>query len=665
MNKKQAKARIDELTALINYHSKKYYTEDAPEITDYEYDMLYRELTDLEAANPDLKAPDSPSVRVGGAVIEKFAPVQHAVFMNSLQDAFDFSELRAFDERVKKEIRDIEYVVEPKIDGLSVSLLYENGVFVRGATRGDGNVGEDVTENMKTVRSMPLRLTENIPLIEVRGEVYMKKTTFAKLNEERDEAGETPFKNPRNAAAGSLRQLDPKIAAKRRLDLFVFNIQRIEGDAPKTHYDSLKFLEKLGFETIPAYSLCGDIESAISKIEAIGEMRHELSFDIDGAVIKLNDLADREILGSTAKYPRWAVAYKYPPEQQRTRILDIAVNVGRTGAITPLAVLEPVHIAGTTVSRATLHNADFVSNLDVRIGDFVFVQKAGDIIPEIVKVDKAARDGTEREFKMPALCPVCGSKVEKNEGEAAHRCINTDCPAQLYKNIIHYAERDAMDIDGLGDAIIKQLLDEGLISSIADLYSLEKDRLTALEGFGEKSADNLIRAIDASRNRSLERLLYGLGIPLIGKKASKTLAAAFKSMDALMAASREELTALRDIGDTMAQSLSDYFSVEKNRALIESLKAHGVNMAYTGVEAQTVFAGFTVVVTGTLKNYTRNEITAMLEGLGAKVSSSVSKKTSFVVAGEEAGSKLDRARALGIRVLSEDELSALIEEKRG
>lgn len=664
MEKEQARKRISELISLINYHSKKYYTDDAPEITDYEYDMMSRELVRLETEYPDLKAPDSPSVRVGGAIIDKFEQVEHAVFMNSLQDAFDFSEIRAFDERVRKDVDNIEYVVEPKIDGLSVSLLYENGVFVRGATRGDGSVGEDVTENMKTVRSMPLRLSRDLPLIEVRGEVYMKKTTFARLNEERDESGEAPFKNPRNAAAGSLRQLDPKIAAKRKLDLFVFNIQRIEGYEPVAHYDSLKFLEQLGFETIPSYSLCGDIESAISKIEKIGEMRHDLSFDIDGAVIKLNSLSDRALLGSTAKYPRWAVAYKYPPEQQRTKVLDIAVNVGRTGAVTPLAVLEPVNIAGSTVSRATLHNADFIKNLDLRIGDHVFVQKAGDIIPEIVHVDKDARDGSERIFAMPEFCPVCGSKVEKNEGEAAHRCINTDCPAQLYKNIIHFAERDAMDIDGLGDAIIKQLLDEGLISSIADLYELGKEQLTGLEKFGEKSADNLIRAISASKERSLERLLFGLGIPLIGKKASKILAAAFKDMDSLITASNEDMTALRDIGGTMAKSVKDYFSVEKNTRLILSLKEHGVNMIYTGESQDSFFTGYTIVVTGTLKHFKRNEITALLESLGAKVASSVSKKTSFVVAGEEAGSKLDRARALGVRVLSEDELLTLIEEKR-
>ncbi|MBQ1375351.1 MAG: NAD-dependent DNA ligase LigA [Clostridia bacterium] len=664
MDKELAKKRIAELTSLINYHSKKYYTDDAPEITDYEYDMMSRELVELESEYPDLKAPDSPSVRVGGAIIEKFTPVEHAVFMNSLQDAFDFSELRAFDERVRKDVSNIEYVVEPKIDGLSVSILYENGVFVRAATRGDGSVGEDVTENMKTVRSMPLRLTKSIPLIEVRGEVYMKKSTFAKLNEERDEAGETPFKNPRNAAAGSLRQLDPKIAAKRKLDLFVFNIQRIEGDAPDTHYASLKFLEELGFETIPSYRLCSDIDGAISKIEDIGDMRHDFSFDIDGAVIKLNNIADRDILGSTAKYPRWAVAYKYPPEQQRTRVLDIEVNVGRTGAVTPLAILEPVNIAGSTVARATLHNADFVKNLDLRIGDFVFVQKAGDIIPEIVRVDKDARTGDERVFEMPEFCPVCGSRVEKSEGEAAHRCINSDCPAQLYKNIIHFAERDAMDIDGLGDAIIKQLLDKGLISSIADLYSLKNEEIATLEKLGEKSADNLTRAIAASKERSLERLLYGLGIPLIGQKASKILAAAFGDMDSLSAASAEDMTALRDIGGIMAQSVIDYFAVEKNRRLILSLKERGVNMKYTGEASESFFSGYTIVVTGTLKHFKRNEITSLLEGFGAKVSSSVSKKTTFVVAGEEAGSKLDKARALGVRILSEEELMALIEEKR-
>lgn len=658
------KLRLSELKNLINYHAKKYYTDDEPEISDYEYDMLYRELIEIETSHPELKTPDSPSVRVGGAILERFDAVTHAVFMNSLQDAFSFDELRAFDERVKKDIENAQYIVEPKIDGLSVSLIYENGIFTRGATRGDGAVGEDVTENLKTIRSLPLKLTKPLPKLEVRGEVYMKKSTFARLNSEREENGEPPFKNPRNAAAGSLRQLDSKIAAKRSLDVFVFNIQRIEGYEIKTHYESLKLLEELGFETIPGYALCGDIEGAVSEIEAIGEKRGSFSFDIDGAVIKLNDLKDRDILGSTAKYPRWAIAYKYPPEQKRTRVLDIAVNVGRTGAVTPLAILEPVRIAGSTVSRATLHNADFIKNLDVRIGDTVYIQKAGDIIPEIVKVDKDVRTGEERIFEMPRYCPVCGSKVEKNETAAAHRCINTDCPAQLYKNIIHYATRDAMDIDGLGDAIIKQLLDEGLITSIADLYELKPDKLEPLEKFGEKSAVKLVDAIDKSRTRSLERLIFGLGIPLIGKKASKILASAFKDMDRLMSATKEDMTSLRDIGSQMADSVVDYFKIEKNLKLISHLKSQGVNMKYLGEETETFFSGYTFVVTGTLKNFKRDEITRLLESFGAKVSSSVSKKTSFVVAGEEAGSKLEKARSLGVSVLSEDELAKLIEERR-
>jgi len=660
----QIKARLDELKSLITHYAKLYYTDDAPEISDYEYDVLYRELIDIEEKYPELKTADSPSVRVGGAVLERFQSVTHAVFMNSLQDAFSFDELRAFDERVRREIDNVQYVVEPKIDGLSVSLIYENGVFVRGATRGDGTTGEDVTENLKTIRSLPLKLAKTLPLIEVRGEVYMKKSTFDALNLQREENGEPLFKNPRNAAAGSLRQLDSKIAAKRSLDVFAFNIQRIEGETPSTHYDSLKLLEELGFETIPGYALTENIDDAIKEIERIGESRSELSFDIDGAVIKLNNLSDREELGSTAKYPRWAVAYKYPPERQRTKLIDIEVNVGRTGALTPLAILEPVRIAGSTVSRATLHNADFIANLDVRIGDIVVIQKAGDIIPEIIEADKSVRTGDERIFVMPEVCPVCGSKVEKNEDEAAHKCINTDCPAQLYKNIIHYATRDAMDIDGLGDAIIKQLLDKELISSIADLYTLTWEMLEPLEKFGEKSAKKLVSAIEATRTRSLERLLFGLGIPLIGKKASKILAENFKDIDVLMNTEVKDMTALRDIGDTMAQSVVDYFSVEKNIALINHLKELGINTKYQGAETENFLSGLTFVVTGTLKNFKRDEITKMLESYGAKVSSSVSKKTSYVVAGEEAGSKLDKANALGVTVLSEDDVMVLIEERR-
>lgn len=660
MQQEKIKKRIIELKNNINYYAHKYYTQDSPEISDYEYDMLYRELIDLEETYPNLKTPDSPSNRIGGVVLDKFESVTHTVLMNSLQDAFDKDELTLFDQRIKKELDSYEYVVEPKIDGLSVSLLYENGIFTRGATRGDGVTGEDVTQNLKTIKSLPLLINIDIPRLEVRGEVYMKKSAFLYLNQIKEEQGQQVFANPRNAAAGSLRQLDSKIAASRKLDVFVFNIQASQGLEFSSHSQSLEILASLGFSVSPDFKVCKTIEEAIDQVDKIGKIRHDLEFEIDGAVIKVNDLSQRQQLGSTSKYPKWAIAYKYPPEQQRTKLLDIEINVGRTGVLTPLAILEPVRISGSTVSRATLHNYDNILQKDIKINDTVIIQKAGDIIPEIVSVIKENRIGNEIEFKMPETCPVCNSKVTRNEGEVAFRCIDSDCPARLYRNIVHFASRDAMNIDGLGEAIVKTLLDKNIILSIADLYSLKSDDIKDLEKFGEKSAFNLISAIENSKQNSLERLIFALGIPLIGKKAATILAQNFTNIDAIIDATEETLTGLYDFGQAMANSVVKYFTIEKNIELIDKLKNNGVNMNYFGNAIDTRFSNMTFVVTGTLSKYKRDEITELLERYGAKVSSSVSKKTSFVIAGEEAGSKLDKAIALGVKVISEDDLDEMI-----
>lgn len=657
-----AEKRMKELTELLTYHSHKYYVEDCPEISDYEYDMLLRELKDLEEKYPHLKDPASPTVRVIGSVIEGFESVTHEVPMLSLNDAFSKEEVLEFDKRVREAVPGkIEYVTEYKIDGLSVSLEYENGLFVRGSTRGDGLVGEDVTENLKTVNSIPLRLKEAVPYLEVRGEVFMPKATFDKLNDEKQAKGEPLFANPRNAAAGSLRQLDSSIARERGLDIFVFNIQREEGLNIATHHEGLLKLKQLGFKTVYQNNVSNSIEGAFAQVEKIGALRDDLSFEIDGAVIKVNDLHARELLGATSKCPRWAVAFKFPAETKKTKLLDIVVQVGRTGKITPNAVLEPVRVAGSVVSRTTLHNLDFIRERDILIGDNVYVRKAGDIIPEIVGVEKKDRTGDEIPFEMPAVCPECGAPVVRVEGEAAHKCTGDSCPAQLLRRLMHFASRDAMDIEGLGPAILEKLLDVGHIKSAADLYELSKEDIAALEKMGDKSAENLISAIEKSKQNDLYRLLFALGIQLNGLKSSKTIAAHFRTMENIMEASEEELTAIPDIGEKTAANICSFFSRPENKELIFRLKVLGVNQTSFAPEPKTdsAYAGKKFVITGKFEGFSRSDIVQIIEDNGGTAAGSVSKKTDYVIAGEDAGSKLAKAQELNIPVLTIEELLSM------
>lgn len=652
---------IEQLRQTLTYHGIRYYVEDHPEISDAEYDQMLRRLEILEAEHPEFDSPVSPTKRVGGAVLEGFQSVTHQVRMESLSDVFSMDELDEALVRIANGVPSVaEFVVEPKIDGLSVSLEYENGRFVRGSTRGDGVTGEDVTENLKTVRSLPLVLNEPVTLT-VRGEVYMSKETFSKLNAERDENGEAAFANPRNAAAGSLRQLDPKIAAKRRLDVLVFNLQVASESTPKTHEKTIQYLRSLGFPTVPTVACTDDRDAVERAIAEIAEHRHEFPYDIDGGVVKLNDLAEREQLGSTGKFPRWAVAYKYPPECKLTRLTDIAVQVGRTGVLTPNAILDPVILAGTTVSRATLHNEDYIREKDIRIGDWVWVQKAGDIIPEIRSVEKDRRDGTERVYHLPETCPVCGAPTERAEGEVALRCTDWQCPAQIARLIIHFASRDAMDIEGLGPAVVNQLMDHNLIQGIPDLYTLTYEDLIPLEGFADKSVQNLLRAIEASKQKELARLLYGLGIRMIGQQTAKLLARTFGDMETLKTAPREALVAVDEIGDKMADEILAFFASERTEELLQQLQKAGLCMEQQdGSLASDKLLGRTFVLTGTLPNYGRKEMQNLIESHGGKVSGSVSKKTDFVVAGEEAGSKLEKAQELNIPVLSESDLLAML-----
>lgn len=650
---------INELRELLRHHSYLYYVKDDPEISDYEYDMLMQKLIEMEKSSNLPVPPDSPSVRVGGEPVSGFSKVTHEVPLLSLNDVFSYEELLDFDQRIKSEYPEADYDVELKIDGLSVSLEYRDGYFFRGSTRGDGFIGEDVTENLKTVGSIPLKLTEPITLT-VRGEVYMPRKSFISLNERREEEGEPLFKNPRNAAAGSLRQLDPKITAKRRLDILIFNLQKCEGKTFKTHTETLDYLESLGFKVVPVRTYCKTIEDAIAEIDKIGRGDYNLSFDIDGAVVKVNSLDLRDRLGFTAKAPRWAVAYKYPPERKKTRLLAIEIQVGRTGVLTPNAVLEPVSIGGTTVSKATLHNIDFITKKDIRVGDTVLLQKAGEIIPEITGVVKEKRTGSEVPYKMPERCPICGAKVLRENNEAAMRCSGNECPAQLQRNIEHFVSRDAMDIDGLGPAIIEKLLEKKLIASTADIYILKKEALLDLDKFGEKSASNLIFAIENSKSRSLASLIYALGIRQVGLGAAKTLAAHFKSLDALIGADIEDLSEIDDIGPVTAESIKDYFAEPQNLENIERLKSCGINTDYSEETSDDSFSGLTFVLTGTLSGFTRSEATAEIEKRGGKVSGSVSKKTSYVLSGDEAGSKLEKAKALGVRVITEDEFKDML-----
>ncbi len=654
--------RAAELTEFLNYHSHKYYTEDAPEISDFEYDKAMRELENIEKEHPELKKPNSPTSRVGGAVLDGFAEVVHSVVMESLQDAFSDGEVFDFDKRVREVIKNPEYVVEQKIDGLSVSLEYVNGEFVRGSTRGNGTVGEDVTENLKTIHSIPMVLKEKIPFIEVRGEVYLPRKNFLKLNEAREEQELPLFANPRNAAAGSLRQLDSKIAAERKLDIFVFNIQQAEGIEIKSHSEGLDLLDRLGFKTIKHKKAYKTIEEAYARVLEIGEEREGLEFDIDGAVIKVNSLSDRALLGSTSKFPKWAIAYKFPAEQKETVVRDIRINVGRTGVLTPLAVLDTVHIAGTNVSKATLHNIDYIREKDVRIGDTVIIEKAGDIIPAVVGVNKEKRTGEEKVFEMPSVCPSCGAPVVREDGEAAYRCIGISCPAQKMRNIIHFASKPAMDIDGLGPALIEQMVDRELISDAADIYYLKKEDIAALDKMGDKSADNLLSAIEKSRHNPLYRLICGFGIRHIGEKAAKLLAKKYKTIENLSKAEPEDMTQINDIGEIMAQAAAEFFSADENIRFIERLQSGGVSCVEEDEEiSDNRFEGKTFVLTGTLPTMTRSEASAVIESFGGKVSGSVSKKTSYVLAGAEAGSKLDKANSLGIAVISEDEFKAMCE----
>ncbi len=652
----------EELKNQINYHSHRYYVLDKPEISDSDYDFLMRKLIKMEEENPSLVSDDSPSRKIGGKILEGFETVEHAVQMQSLQDAFDKTELEAFDERVRSALgRPASYCVEQKIDGLSVSLEYENSMFVRGSTRGDGNIGEDVTENLKTIMSIPLKLSVPIEYLEVRGEVFMPKKSFERLNSERELGGEAAFANPRNAAAGSLRQLNSAIAAKRGLDIFVFNIQQIRGLEINSHLEGLDFLRRAGFKVISGYKEYNTIDAAIKEIEKIGDMRQSLPYDIDGAVIKVNSLEERELLGSTAKTPKWAIAYKYPAEKKQTTIRDIVIQVGRTGVLTPNAEFDTVTLAGTFVSRATLHNMDYIRQKDIRIGDKVVVYKAGDIIPEVESVVPGLRDGTETEFNMPEFCPACGARVHRDEGEAAYRCTGADCSAQLERTITHFVSRDAMDIEGMGASIVSKLLEAGLIKNSADIYYLQKEDIAAIDKLGEKSSNNLISAIEKSKANDLSKLLYALGIRHIGLGAAKLVAAHVGDIEKLFDISKDELTGIDDIGGIMADSIVEFFAQPHVRHMIDRMKAAGVNILYYKDEPLgNIFEGMTVVLTGTLSAMGRKEAAEIIEKNGGKVSGSVSKKTSLVIAGEEAGSKLDKAKTLGVKVINEDEFLQMI-----
>lgn len=651
------KQKIEELRKTLRYHSDRYYNDDAPEIEDYEYDMMMRELKKLEDEHPEYDSVDSPTKRVGGKADNSFASVEHTVRMESLQDAFSKEEIFDFDRRVKETVSGVHYVVEPKIDGLSVSLEYVNGEFFRGSTRGDGNVGEDVSGNLRVIHNIPLKLNHALPYIEVRGEVYMPKKSFEKVVDRQLINDEKPFKNPRNAAAGSLRQKDSKVAATRGLDIFVFNIQQIEGKELTSHKESLDYLKELGFNTIPYYERVDDIETAFEKVLQIGEKRGELEFDIDGAVIKVDDFSEREQLGSTAKFPKWAVAFKYPPEEKQTEILDIEITVGRTGKLTPTAVLSPVHLAGTTVSRATLHNQDFINEKGVNIGDIVTVRKAGDIIPEVLCVNEKRSDGN---FVYPERCPSCNEKVVREEGESDIRCINPECPAQLLRNLIHYCSRDAMDIEGLGPSIIETFVNEGMIKTVTDIYRLDKEKIASLDGFQQTSANNIIDSVNKSKDNDLSKLIFAFGIRHIGAKAAKLLSDEFKNIDNLMNASLEAISDIDGFGDIMAKSAFDFFQSESARELIADLKSFGVNTESKTVIKDNRFEGMTFVLTGTLPTYKRSEASKIIESFGGKTSSSVSKKTSYVLSGESSGSKLDKANQLGVPVIDENEFNEMI-----
>ena len=665
MNKKQAKERIEELRKLVEYHAKKYYDDDAPEISDFEYDMLMVELRNLEKEYPEFSSEQSLTQRVGGHVKEGFSKVTHEVPLQSLQDVFSIEEVIDYVKKIEEKaeensIENRRYVVETKIDGLSAALEYKDGKFVRGATRGNGLVGEDVTQNLKTIKTIPMELPEKID-ITVRGEVFISKNDFEKMNQERQENDEELFANARNAAAGSLRQLDNKITEKRPLDIYIFNVQKIEGKEFNSHFEELEYLDKLGFNVNPVRIPCDSIKEIENAIQKIGEDRENLTFGIDGAVVKVDDLKFREILGTTAKTPRWAVAYKYPPEKKETILKEIICQVGRTGVITPMAILEPVKVAGSTISKTTLHNEDFIKQKELKIGDIVVIQKAGDVIPEIVEVNKKKRTGKEIDFEMPKVCPVCGAEAVREEGEAAIRCTGIECPAKLFRNLVHFVSREAMNIDGLGESIINQLLERELIQNIADIYTLQFEEIASLKKNGKKFAQNLIDSINKSKENDLYRLITALGIRHVGAKASKILARKYKDIDNLMQATSEELGMINDIGPIVANSIREFFLQEQTIDLIQKLKQAGVNTKSLEEEnTDNRFEGKTFVLTGSLEKYTRGEAANIIEKLGGKTSSSVSKKTDYVLAGEEAGSKLTKAQALGVTIITETEFEEMV-----
>lgn len=664
MDKKQAQKRAEELRRITEYHAKKYYDEDSPEISDFEYDMLMNELKNIEKQFPELVDSNSLTQKVGGSVKEGFEKVVHEIPLQSLQDVFDFEDVRSFDERIRKTLgedeKKLKYVVETKIDGLSASLEYKDGTFVRGATRGDGSVGEDVTENLKTIKTIPKVLKEPVT-ITVRGEVFISKKDFEKLNEQREILEEPIFANARNAAAGSLRQLDSNITKARPLDIFIFNIQKVEGKNIESHYEGLLYLEKLGFNVVPQKMLANNIEEAIEYIKKIGDERENLPYGTDGAVVKVDNIGFREKLGTTYKTPKWAIAYKYPPETKETKVKDIICQVGRTGVITPMAILEPVKLAGSTISKTTLHNEDFIKEKDLRIGDTVLIQKAGDVIPEVLKVVEEKRTGNEIKFEMPKICPVCGAMAVREEGESATRCIGIECNAKLLRSIVHFVSKDGMNIDGMGYNIIEALMNKGLIKNIADIYSLTFEEISSLKKNGRKFAQNLIDAIEQSKNNNLDKLINALGIRHIGIKTAKILAKQYKSMEKLMNASYIDLSIIPEIGTITAKSIVDFFEQEQTKDLISKLESANVNMNYKmDNKADERFSGKTFVLTGSLEKYSREKASEIIENFGGKTSNSVSKNTSYVLAGEEAGSKLKKAQGLGIEIIDEQTFENMI-----
>lgn len=659
MNREEIKKKLYELYDIAEGHNYRYYVLDDPSVDDYEYDMLMQEIKKIEAEYPEFVTPLSPTRRVGGYALTTFEKVTHTVQMGSLQDVFSEDELYAFDNRIRQEASPV-YAVEPKIDGLSVSLEYRDGVFVRGSTRGDGFIGEDITENLRTIRSIPLKITENLPFLEVRGEVYMPRKSFAALVSEQEEKGEKIAKNPRNAAAGSLRQKDSAVTAKRGLDIFIFNIQQIEGKTLTSHHESLEYLKKLGFKVVDD-RLYDNIDAAVDRIREIGAEKKDYSYDTDGAVIKVDDFGQREMIGYTSKVPKWAVAFKYPPEEKETKLLEIEINVGRTGALTPVAIFEPIILAGTTVSRASLHNQDIMTQLDIRLGDTIVVRKAGEIIPEVVRVAK--HEENSEPFIIPDICPVCGHKAERSEDEAVVRCINPNCEAQVLRSIVHFASRDAMNIDGLGEAIVEQLTANGLIKNSADLYTLTYEQLLTLPNFKDKSVNNLLNAIENSKKNEADRLVYALGIKGIGRRSAELLCRRFGNIDEIMKAEVSDIVEIDSFGDILAESVVSAFNDGDMVNLIRRFKEYGVNTVYNNAQTSDKLKGLTFVLTGTLPNLKREEAKEMIEKLGGKCTGSVSKKTSYVVAGEAAGSKLTKAEELGINILSEEELVKMCEEQ--